>query len=148
MIESIEKLRDLLKGCGCSDQCYSCGINYHGSIADEIEREVAEKYMLLPCDMCEVPIRPDDLMTSTALDTHSIDGKEYVFAVTYDAWVDKDGFTHIPAETRHVKPRTIEDVLTDFANEVARQGHQVGLTGHELTMRYAAEIRELMEVDA
>ncbi|MBQ9000490.1 MAG: hypothetical protein IJ087_01400 [Eggerthellaceae bacterium] len=86
-------------------------------IADEIEAEVAESYMRLPCDADGVPIRPDDLMACTAFDTNDFDGKEHVMAVGNGFWVDKDGCTHIPSETRHVKPRTLEDVLRDVWKE-------------------------------
>ena len=145
MMESIEKLRELLKGCGCSDNCYSCSINFHGSIADEIEREIAERYMQLPFDADGVPIHVHDWI--------EVDDKKHrVEAIATNAvyWWEEDGchWTSSYMICRHHNPRTIEDVLTDFANEVARQGHQIGLIGHELTMSYAAEIRELMEVDA
>lgn len=140
MIESIEKLREFVDDqFVCSGQAYLQGM----AIAGSIEREIAERYMLLPVDADGVPIRCGDEVTADTLGN----GRWSVFAVASDYWVDVDGYTHKPCATRHVTPRTIEDVLTDFANEVARQGHQIGLTGHELTMRYAAEIRELMEVD-
>lgn len=149
MIESIEKLRELLKGCGCSDQCYSCGINYHGSIADEIEAEIAEKYQLLPVDADGVPIRCGDKIhrTTSAVDSvvKVIGVSEREFFFNGPNFMDPGIKKNVCNAVRHV-PRTLEDVLTDFANEVARQGHQIGLTGHELTMRYADEIRELMEV--
>lgn len=142
MMESIEKLRDLLKGCGCSDQCYSCGINFHGSIADEIEAEIAERYMLLPVDADGVPIHVGDTIEYP-------NGKRDVvrFITVNDNMPTFNERGWVASKCRHIKPRTIEDVLTDLVNEVARQGHQIGLTGHELTMRYADEIRELMEVD-
>ena len=65
-------------------------------------------YMRLPVDADGVPIRPDDLMACTAFDTNDFDGKEHVMAVGNGFWVDKDGCTHIPSETHHVKPRTLE----------------------------------------
>ena len=48
--------------------------------------------------------------------------------------------------THHVKPRTLEDVLADFAARVLNSGHQWGLDAQEATAECAAEIRELTEV--
>jgi hypothetical protein len=86
-----------------------------------IKQEVDERYMLLPVDADGVPIRPDDLMACTALDTNGFDEKEHAMAVNRDFWVDKDGCTHIPSETRHVKPRTVDDVMSEYAELSASQ---------------------------
>lgn len=104
-------------------------------------------WMKLPVDADGVPIRPDDLMACTAFDTNGFDGKEHAMAVGNGFWVDKDGCTHIPSETRHVKPRTLEDVLADFAARVLNSGHQWGLDAKEATAECAAEIRGLTEVE-
>ena len=147
MMESIEKLRELLKGCGCSDQCYSCGINFHGNIADEIEAEIAEKYMLIPRDADDRCIEVGDHMEH--------DGRRFVvngITLWHNTWrviTDSERFDgsfdmRVARECRHVKPRTIEDVLADFASK------QHGITTEEndaLIAECAEEIRELMEVD-
>lgn len=109
-------------------------------IAD-VEAEIAERYMELPVDSDGVPIRPDDLMACTAFDTNDFDGKEHVMAVGNGFWVDKDGCTHIPSETRHVKPRTIEDVLREFAYKVC----DLNVADCDIE-RYAEELRNLLEV--
>ncbi len=114
---------------------------------DDIEQEIAERYIELPVDAEGVPIRVGDKMER--------EGQQFIVcavapAVIYSRTAGQklgEGFNTVgyrPEDCRHPKPRTIEDVLTDFANEVARQGHQIGLTCHELTMRYAEEIRGMM----
>ena len=90
-------------------------------IADEIEAEIAERYMLLPVDADGAPIRPDDLMACKEFDANDFDVKEYVLAVSYDCWVDKEGLTYIPCNTRHAKPRTLEDMMTEYEELAANQ---------------------------
>lgn len=144
MIESIEKLRKWVKSLYTPN---SGELKVEGlDIADEIEAEIESRYMELPVDADGVPIHPNDKLEHvTGMWTFTADTLE---VDRWGAHVRPNGQARVQcANCRHVKPRTIEDVLTDFANEVARQGHQIGLTGHELTMRYADEIRELMEVD-
>lgn len=113
---------------------------------EAVEHEVSERFMELPVDADGVPIRPDDLMACTAFDTNNFDGKEHVMAVGNGFWVDKDGCTHIPSETRHVKPRTIEDVLSDAVGELFNADISTGSTEwDEVIAKYAEEIRGMME---
>lgn len=139
MIESIEKLREWVKSLYTPN---SGELKVEGlDIADEIEAEIAEKYMELPVDADGVPTHVGDTIEYP-------NGKRDVvrFITVNDNMPTFNERGWVASKCRHIKPRTIEDVLTDLVNEVARQGHQIGLTGHELTMRYADEIRELMEV--
>ena len=148
MIESIEKLRtsawNMAKGSNLVDH-EECNLLL--IIADEIEREIESRYMELPVDADGVPIHVHDWIEVD-------DKKQRVAAVAIGSafWWEEDG-CHWKQSfmCRYVKPRTLEDVLTDFANEVVHQSlhqsHKIGLTSHELTMRYADEIRELIEVD-
>ena len=77
-------------------------------IADEIEAEIAERYMELPCDADGVPIRVgDELKGGFTVDYVS---PHWVFAVGRGAKHD--------GSCRHVKPRTLEDVLNDRINDV------------------------------
>ena len=102
-------------------------------------------YMPLPLDAWGEPIRPDDLMSCTAFEPNEFDGKKHVFAVGYDLWVDKDGFTHVSSETLHVKPRTLEDVLQDLAcmDPVHRYADE---DFDHIIGKFAMEIRELLGV--
>lgn len=133
--ERIEELRKL-KG---EVVDYRWGVDFDRAV-DDLEAEIAERFMELPVDAYGVSIRPDDLMACTAFDTNDFDGKEHVLAVGNGFWVDKYGCTHIPSETRHVKPRTIEDVLKEFASQ------QHGITTEEndaLIVKYADELRSM-----
>lgn len=109
----------------------------------DIQDEVDSSYMLLPVDADGVPIKPGDCVRG--LEGENADAR--FVTIHCDGTYDVGSRGWQPHYLQHVNPRTVEDVLTDFANEVARQGHQIGLTGHELVMRYADEICELMEVD-
>ena len=136
MIESIEELRDELQICEMTGSRPT--IAFVAQCADEIEAEIAERYMPLPCDADGVPIRCGDEVTADTLGN----GKWSVFAVASDYWVDVDGYTHNPYATHHVNQRTVEDVLEEFYHAVLN--HDMDNTRLE---RYADEIRELMEVD-
>ena len=159
IMESIEKLRELLRGCGCSDQCYSCGINFHGSIADKIEAEIAEKYMELPVDADGVPIHVGDYLESEEYNGRLFpcrglnvevckSGKRWTVCMSYDSYSGTSEYTSA-SRCRHVKPRAIEDVLEDFADEL-HSDRTDGMANRveRLAAKYAAEIRELKVVDA
>lgn len=144
-METVDKLRgycDKLRN--VDDNCVSaeyvaerCAIDVR-RLADEIEREIAERYMELPVDMDGVPIRVGDRVCSP-----NAGGGEYdVFAIACNHWVDIDGFKHNPAGTLHVKPRTVEDVLTDLAEDVER-----GCPPLNAVAKYIGELRELMGVE-
>ena len=143
MIESIEKLRtsarNMAKGRNL-EKHEDCNLLL--IIADEIEAEIAERYMLLPVDADGVPIRVGDVMVDYKTPRN-------VVAVAPDSFMmsgyEIDSFYRpgLAKNHRHVKPRTIEDVLADFASK------QHGITKEEndaLIAECAAEIRELMEV--
>lgn len=140
---AIERLRELLKGCGCSDKCYSCGINFHGSIADEIEAEIESRYMLLPVDADGVPIHVGDVMTLKHGKTCEVVAVSDSQFTANNMGCEK--FVCHANLHRHVKPRTIEDVLID-AMQFGFSSH----AGDDVTNKareFADEIRELMEVD-
>lgn len=101
-------------------------------MADEIEREIAERYMLCPVDADGVPIRVGDVL-------ERVDGGPSQKA----SCVCSSGFNDEPiwnaSYFRHA-PRTVEDVLADFAADVENDRNTI-----ETARKYAAEIRELME---
>ena len=117
-MESIEKLRGLAKR--LDDKAVS--MSEHGfspvaikmeQIADEIEREISERYMLLPVDADGVPIHVgDDIVTDTQT---KVRGMVRGIALTPSGWeIDIRGFGFMPSEAHHYKPRTIEDILALF----------------------------------
>ena len=147
-IKALDELREYAEQCCPAYEDYDARMM---EIADEIEAEIAEKYMEWPVDADGVPIRCGDKIhrTTSAVDNvvKVIGVSEREFFFNGPNFMEPGIKKNVCNAVRHV-PRTLEDVLTDFANEVARQGHQIGLTGYELTMSYAVEIRKLMEVDA
>lgn len=133
-LESIDKLRD----------CTFIGSGKVNEYLDEIEREIAERYMELPVDADGVPIRVGDVMLD-------LETPRTAIAVAPDSFV-MDGYDtcsyYRPGLARnyhHVKPRTLEDVLFDCYAAIdydkkAEDGHRKD----ELLRKYAAEIRELL----
>lgn len=109
-------------------------------IADEIEAEVAEKYMKLPVDADGVPIRPGDELEYCSKDIIHANGEnlgnvsgrckvEYIafnefdeIAIQTDEDEDADAapaffpsYGYDSMNYRHAKPRTLEDVIYDIA---------------------------------
>ena len=109
--------------------------------------ELAERYMELPVDIDGVPIRDDDMV-----EVPNAGGGTYrVLAVARDYWIDFNGCPHKPEQTIHVKPRTIEDVLGEYAFKMHDAYNDPTIGGEDredvLSMipdDYAAELRELM----
>lgn len=96
---------------------------------DAIEAEIAERYMELPLDADGAPIHCGERMR---LDNGN-EGEVWLIGVFDIMMSDHTCFDW--AKSRHVKPRTIEDVLRDAGVSVAA------------IEDVAAEIRELLGVD-
>ena len=133
-------------------------------IRDEFAGRIAERYMELPVDADGVPIRPGDVLE---YNYGGISGKRTVTALIYDGdrsigldggiWDFEfdDGINGYSDSrdvncmmdfyecNRHVKPRTLEDVLEDFGIECDEQYHTE--SRKEIISKYAADIRELFE---
>lgn len=137
MMETVDKLRDanvLLT--------WENGTLRANELADEIEREIAERYMELPLDADGVPIHVGDEME------HGEYGSVFVDAVAPCgiSVFKQNGFTlwapaFKPDAWHHFKPRTVEDVLEEFADEVRRC-----CDSKETLGKYADELREMMGV--
>jgi hypothetical protein len=115
-------------------------------IADEIEREIAERYMELPVDADGVPVKLGDTIGKVDNCDH------YTFTVEGYTSVLPDGIGELmlvdehddcwyPKNCIHVKPRTIEDVLRDMLNAYDR--HEDGDMPYSFIAEYADELREL-----
>lgn len=169
MIESIEKLRDWshrydnswiqrdgsIMFCTSNSQFAGDGENYGESIRsmiDEIEAEIAERYIELPVDADGETIHVGDTVYS---DFHD----EWRDGVTvYEiAFTDGDGTRVYTADGKwvkvnrcsHVKPRTIEDVLENFAhnyNSISGKPDEDELWV-KLLADTSAELREMMGGD-
>lgn len=125
--------------------------DYVLEIADEIEREISERYMLLPVDMDNEPICMGDSVEGELLDDSTVSGTVCAFHL-YDDEPDsvyikisvQGGWTIKElrlTSCRHVKHRTLEDVLLEFGNEVKRDCYSIDIE------KYADEIRKLMGGD-
>lgn len=156
-IKALEKLRNLdgcidipmLKIKLCANTNTHNVIDALGVIADEIEAEIAERFMELPCDADGVPICVGDYLQLG-------ETRGEVVALTYCPangklpweWQCDTGDWYNTAFSRHVKPRTLEEMLLDLANEVWEASctcqttwSDSGLDGIE--ERYADEIRAM-----
>lgn len=136
-MESIEKLRDWLDYKCIRYDAYRNAIelaNMHHpdelyEIADEIEREIAEKYMELPLDADGVPIHCGDRIVSET------GRKDDVFLIGVSAvMTTRRDVCYDHTKVRHCKPCTLEDVLQSSGVSVAA------------IEDVAAEIRELLGV--
>lgn len=143
-MESIEKLRYYIDH----------GINHRDELiklTDEIEREIAEKYMELPVDADGVPIHMGDAMDDgkVAKLVISDDGEHSVYVYKLPN-VQHELYCY---ETAHVKPDPLKELLSELANDVWEASctcqttwSDSGLDGIE--ERYAERIRELLGGDA
>ena len=136
-IKALDKLRGRIRLYNAEP-----ALTYLSECADEIEREIQERYMELPVDADGVPIHVGDVMAMA-------DGREgTVVAVgesQFTIHVSKAPNVVCQAKMHHhVKPRTLEDVLCDMIHEY---GCTDALT-ETIADKYAAEIRELLGGDA
>lgn len=116
-------------------------------IADEIEAEIAERYMELPTDADGVPIRVGDKMQYHGGEPFTVcavaPGVIHTWAVV-KLGERKTTYDYAPAQCTHYKPRTLEDVLRGFGAEFDDYD-DVWL--NEKVAEYADEIRELLGVE-
>lgn len=157
MLESIDKLRDYIS----TNQRVRGWKDNLSDIADEIECEISERYMPLPVDADGVPTHMGDTVEGELPDNTTVKGVVTTYHIhdngepdTVYIKVDCGGGAWTIKELKvkhchHVKPRTVEDVLTDFAAKIHEP--QVGsyeLRVEEYAPKYADEIRGLLGGDA
>ena len=161
-LESIEKLRELpvygsvrvsgnLIGTKCHMVCAEK--DEVNEIADEIEAEIERDFMKLPVDAEGVPIQIGDLLESSEINKQFMcRGMSLVLQSNEKWWTVEWSYDHyygtseyVSAKScRHVKPRTIEDVLRDMLD--AYDGEEHYELPYSFIAKYADELRELMEV--
>jgi hypothetical protein len=139
-MESIEKLREYARELHMepvSDAMLEC--------AYEIESEIAEKYMELPVDADGVPIRVGDELCGYGLPDGGAIVKSLNGSMVIVGRLDggenyaKSGLLWSANETRHYKPRTIEDVLREFTEKYQ---YCISDGGRAITLaKYADELR-------
>lgn len=133
-----------------------------GDIADEIEAEIAERFMELPVDADGVPIKPGDIMQfrdDAPVRVDSI-GNSKCYVGDFGWFGGNGGFYGKGTLKccRHVKPRTLEDVLRDVVSLCANtwkdeksafRYYDVGNVMESGNIAdFAAEIRELMGAES
>ena len=152
-MKSIDKLRQRIK-------LYNADpvLTYLNEVADEIESEIAERYMLLPVDADGVPIRLGDKISYESDDCKQMTGT--VVNMQYcnrggligNGWLINSGQWVDPWICEHVKPRTIEDVLEEFIADFDKWDEDC--TEHraarreKLFAKYVEELEKIMEVGA
>ena len=164
-IKALEKLRESFDDCtteaGIEPNTFdtvwitkSCAM----SMLDRIQAEVDERFMELPVDADGVPIKPGDIMQfrdDAPVRVDSI-GNSKCYVGDFGWFGGNGGFYGKGTLKccRHVKSRTLEDVLNDCADEISeKRGIAPELnrdtpTRNEIVDKYADEIRELLRGDA
>ena len=150
-IKALDELREYAEQCCPAYEDYDARMM---EIADAIEAEIAGRFMELPVDVDGVPIHVGDLI--------EFGEKGERLEVTHFGWTKHGDPTIayrrpngtldcscIGAECRHVKPRTLEDVLREcgkgyYAHMTDNYMNYDG-TDDQLIAKYADEIREMME---
>lgn len=113
---------------------------------DEIEREIAERYMELPVDADGEVIRVGDTLSSDVYD-NDFEVRGWLLGKSNDRWYVLTSLDNMIAvdTCRHVKPRTLEDVLRDCCNEWNE--HCGNDWEQSIYAKYADEIRGLLGVE-
>lgn len=137
-IKALDKLRDRYYKPGYK------GESTLEQIADEIEQEIGERYILVPVDVDGVPIHIGDTLEGAP--GSKWDGERFEVGsmeVTACGWevCDVETCDSIAAgQTRHVKHLTIEDAIADALRDYAI----TDMSRDEVIAKYAEEIRGMM----
>lgn len=149
-MKSIEKLREYAQS--MRKQSVTPGHNPCADevddYLDEIEAEIAERYMELPLDAGGVPIRIGDKMLCLS-DGWTFDA-DSIEIDKYGVYVRANGKSRIPTSNcAHHRPRTLEDVLIDLVMKttdinVRDLGDDIPDALDALIGEYADEIRKVV----
>ena len=131
-IKALEKLRKL-KG---EVVDYRWGVDFDRAI-DELDAEIKREWMRVPVDADGVPCRPGEKLRGVYA--------EFTVCSVNDEYVYHDDGRHWDkaSKCRHVKPRTLEEVLCDFGTKTLKSGHQWGLDAQDAITECADEIRAM-----
>ena len=143
-IKALDSLRETLKGCvrkaGIEPDefdTYWITASACDACIDEIEREISERYMLLPVDMDNEPIHVGD----------ELEGN-YTVDYVSKHWVLAAGKGCRNASScRHVKPDLLKELLTEMLdrNSDGVGYREFGGDFESFVKSYADRIRELMK---
>lgn len=158
-MESIEKLRETFEKCThpVKDEMIEfdtvwivkdCAM----AMLDDIETEIDRDYIKLPVDADSETIHVGDIceMSEVQFKVRQLNTDGYCW------WaVDETGEFYIAELCRHIKPRTLEDVLIEYRLKAYNLYADDELTGEQrvaefvnLDAEYNSEIRELIGGDA
>ena len=149
-IKALDKLR---KVAGNNYQFTLWQKEFNQAVAG-VEREIAERFMEVPVDADGVPIRVGDMLESEHAANSPFKAESMEYSAAWTIWDRRNGATRWPSECHHVKPRTVESLVSNFADEVWNAAlDPAGMTYsdsglHESEARLCAEIRELLGGDA
>ena len=156
-MKSIDKLRKILKDCtkeaGIEPDkfdTYWITAKACDMLIDEIEAEIAERFIALPADEEGDVLRIGDVLKcqgeSIILNSLSWDGRRWFATET----IVSSGWYPVHL-CHHVKPRTLEDVLNEFGIAAARELNAdpdgYGISDKTIA-KCVSEIRELLGGDA
>ena len=133
-IKALDKLRELATG---THSYISNGRVLE--FVNEIEQEIAERYIELPLDADGVPIHVGDKMRFCDFNVQcAAVSPEHIYY--WDEY--SNGHWVKGRECRHYKPRTVEDVLRDCCNEWNKHCGDEWESG--VYVKYTEEIRGMM----
>lgn len=139
-IESLGRMRCELQICKNAHRRPT--IAFMEDCADEIEAEIAERFIALPVDVEGDVLRIGDELKcqgeSILLNSLSWNGRRWYVTET----VVSSGWYPVHL-CRHVKPRTLEDVLEEFADAASDVDERDREEWVPLLAKYADEIREM-----
>ena len=143
-IKALEKMRELCADVKSMDFA-SVGCDAVLEIADEIEREIAERYIELPVDVDGVPIHYGDSLSYCGEHGGTVTCKVSNMEYRERSYGEADWLVNVagwvfPGDTVHVKPRTIEDAISDAVRDYAL----TSMSREEIAAKYAEEIRGMM----
>lgn len=150
-MKSIDKLREYVDE--QQDEYNNHNVSFVwqlSTIADEIEAEIAERYMLLPCDYDGEPLHIGDITNEGKVARMIVrdDGESSVYVYKLPNVLHEFACY----EVEHVKPRTLEDVLREYGKayhaHMADNYMNYDGTDEQVVEKYADEIRELLGCDA
>ena len=167
-LKALNSLRKALRGCvrkaGVEPDefdTYWITASACDAFIDEIEREISERFMLLPCDADGAPIHVGDEIECSA---NGYEGTFTVFAIgdgtivgNHDIeWIrnNPSKWFHVASYCRHVKPDPLKELLRDACMNAMRIRCEQGV-GTDISIEvdeteltsYADRIRELMGGD-
>ena len=106
------------------------------AFCQRINQEIDSRYMLLPVDADGVPIHVGDSIE------YPNGRRDIVRFITVNDNVptfNEKGW--IASKCRHVKPRTVEDVLREFAQDIRLESIEKSPLSDEAIAKYAAELQ-------